>query len=107
MQKILTSGLFLLFVLSAGRAQVGDLTKDIVFFKQQQVLYQRWLDHSGLGQYLRVEDMEVKEQELSLYLSMPFSSLDSIISAWTVLKADFEQEASISLEQQLFYKAVN
>ena len=51
--------------------------------------------------------MDIQEKELSLYLSFPFSNMDSIISVWNITKNNFEQDASLSLEQQLFYKAVN
>lgn len=81
-----------------------NLLQDKPFFEKQTQLYQRWLDHSGLGQYLRVEEIEVKEKHLSLYLRFPFSDIDSVLNAWDQLKADFEATSGISLEEKLFYK---
>lgn len=85
--------------------QTEDLRQDADFFRQQTATYQRWLDHSGLGQYLRVYDVKVEAAELSLYLAFPFSDVDSVQTAWEVLKTQFEASAAITIEQQLFYKA--
>ena len=84
--------------------QGEDLTQDRVFFEAQGKTYQRWLDHSGLGQYLQVRYVEVKPEQLSLFLSFPFQDLDSIRQAWYSLKTAFEAESPLTLEQQLFYK---
>lgn len=99
--------LLICFVLTAWttNAQTEDLTRDIEFFREQTKTYQRWLEHAGLGQYLSVYDIEVKEKELNLFLSFPFSDVDSIMTAWEALKAQFESASPLSLEQQLFYKA--
>jgi len=88
-------------------AQPEDLTIDIEFFNNQKETYQRWLDHSGLGKILHVETIDVKEQRLSLYLGFPYNDIDSIAQAWEALKREFETQRPITLEQQLFYKAVN
>ncbi len=85
----------------------GDLTQDLEFFQQQSQLYQRWLDHSGLGSVLRVREISVKADHLSLYLEMPFRQVDSVVVAWDSLKHRFERNHSITLEQQLFYKLVH
>jgi hypothetical protein len=88
-------------------AQIGDLREDTVFFNQQQNEYQRWLDSSGLGKILQVEAIDVQEQHLSLYLGFAYNDIDSIVRAWDMLKSTFETERAITLEQQLFYKAVS
>lgn len=85
-------------------AQPGDLTQDRAFFEQQAQRYQRWLDHSGLGDVLRVRELSVRPDHLSLYLEMPFGDIDSVVVAWDSLKKHFDRHHAISLEQQLFYK---
>lgn len=96
-----------LLAFSFATAQVEGLVKDAGFFNQQKDTYQRWLDHSGLGEVLHVEELKVEEERLSLYLGFPYSDIDSIVRAWEALKREFEMESPLSLEQQLFYKAVN
>ncbi|MCO6477208.1 MAG: hypothetical protein J5I94_11335 [Phaeodactylibacter sp.] len=96
-----------LLAISVASAQPENLTLDMDFFNRQKQTYQRWLDHSGLGKVLHVEAIDVKEQSLSLYLGFPYDDIDSIVRAWEALKREFEAERPISLEQQLFYKAVN
>jgi len=105
-RTLLSIGVFLLASCAAG-AQPEDLTRDTEFFNRQKDIYQRWLNHSGLGEVLHVESIGVKEQRLSLYLGFPYSDIDSIVRAWEALKREFEAERPISLEQQLFYKAAN
>jgi hypothetical protein len=95
----------LMSLASTSHAQIEDLTQDEAFFREQLQTYQRWLDDAGLGQYLQVHDLEVKEDELNLYLALPFRDIDSIIIAYESLKADFEAISPLTLEQQLFYKA--
>lgn len=88
-------------------AQIEDLTKDSEFFQKQAQLYQRWLDHSGLGKFLKVQTIEVQPQELSLYLAFTFEDIDSVTNAWKLLKSNYDHRDLVTLEQQLFYKLVN
>ena len=92
---------------TAADSVIVDLTTDALFFEQQKEAYQRWLDHSGLGQVLRVETIKVEPNELALYLSFPYNDIDTIMVAWQKLKQTFDQTRPISLERQLFYKMVN
>lgn len=86
-------------------AQREDLTKDRDFFHKQELLYQRWLDHSGLGKMLRVKTVEVEAQQVALYLAFPTENADSVIAAWAQLKRDYGTlQTGLSLEQALFYK---
>ncbi len=98
---------FLCFVSVPVNAQIEDLTKDSEFFEKQKLEYQRWLDHSGLGSILQVHAIEVKPQQLSLYLAFPYEDIDSIMVAWRELKTAFEKEQALTLEQELFYKMVH
>lgn len=88
-------------------AQVEDLTKDTPFFQEQKKLYQRWLDHAGLGEVLHVYDIDVKPSELSLYLAFPYEDSDSVTVAWEQLKLAYDSQHALSLEQQLFFKLCN
>ncbi len=85
-------------------AQSGDLTQDRAFFDRQLPVYQRWLDHAGLGATLHVHQLAVEPERLSLYLAFPYQDIDSVINAWRDLKAAFEAERPLTLEEQLFYK---
>lgn len=51
-----------------------------------------------------MQDIQVKSQELSLYLAFPYQDLDSIVIAWRDLKIAFEKTHPLILEQELFYK---
>ena len=99
--------LALLMAPLASHAQIEDLTKDSEFFSKQAVLYQRWLDHSGFGKVLKVQTIEAKPQELSLFLAFHYEDIDSIANAWKKLKTDYERVSATTLEQELFYKMVN
>ena len=109
--KCLFVRIFLLILLlgcvNAVMSQPGDLTQDRDFFYQQSRYYQKWLNASGIGEYLRVKEIEVKQTELSIYLEFTVENFDSIQLAWDLLKETFEAESPLSLEQQLFYKAAN
>lgn len=105
-QTLLLS-LFFLAIGTQVQAQVEDLTQDRNFFQKQSAVYQKWLDHTGIGKVLRVRELEVERQELRLYLEFRYSDIDSIMSAWNELKQAYEALNPISLEQELFYKMVN
>ena len=107
MKKLLLSLLLLSLLHHSTSAQIEDLTKDSEFFQKQAQLYQRWLDHSGLGKLLKVHTIEVKPQELSLYLAFPFEDIDSVATAWKLLKTSYDRAHPVTLEQELFYKLVN
>lgn len=88
-------------------AQPGGekLTNDRAFFEEQAKAYQRWLDHSGLGTVLKVQEIDIQEKHLSIYLAFHLSTIDGIANSWKHLKTDFEANHPLTLEQQLFYKA--
>lgn len=104
---LLAACLLLLSSLPA-RAQGEDLTKDKAFFHKQELLYQQWLDHSGLGKTLRVKTVEVEAQQVSLYLAFPTENADSVVAAWKQLSKDYRAlNTGLSLEQTLFYKMLH
>ncbi len=105
--------LFLLIIISAiffsskTVAQIEDLSKDSAFFSQQALAYQNWLDQSGLGKTLHVKTIEVEPQQLALYLAFSSENTDSVAAAWNRLKADFDAQEGLMLEQALFYKMLH
>lgn len=104
MRPLLTL-LFLTLLCTSARAQNRSLVADTSFFHDQAKTYQRWLDHSGMGQYLRYREMEVKEKDLAVFLEFKSEDLDLVINSWLAMKANFEATSAITLEEQLFYKA--
>jgi hypothetical protein len=86
-------------------AQTEDLTDYRETFISQSKLYQKWLDHSGLGKILHVKAIEVESQQVALYLAFPTENADSVTAAWAQLKKDYNAlNTGLSLEQALFFK---
>lgn len=95
------------FVLPIFLFSQKGLEGDLPFFQERMQVYQRWLEHTGLGQVLKVHSVELDERSsdtLSLYLSIIGKDTDYMISAWEQLKKDFEDQSLLTLEQQLFFK---
>lgn len=84
-----------------------DYTLDKAFFKAQEAVYQQWLEDAGLGEILKVQEVEVEPDLVSLYLAFHFTDIDSMFNAWNQLKVEFDQRNDITLEQQLFYKFIH
>ena len=102
------TALLLLLSTSPLLAQREDLTKDKAFFHKQGLLYQQWLDHSGLGKTLHVKTVEVEPQQVALYLAFPNENADSVGAAWKQLSKDYSAlNTGLSLDQALFYKMVH
>lgn len=98
---------YIFFALPVLLFSQNGLEEDLPFFQERMQVYQRWLDHTGLGQVIRVHTVELDEQAsdtLSLYLSVVGKDTDYMISAWEQLKKDFEARSPMTLEQQLFFK---
>lgn len=92
-------------------AQLQDFSNDMPFFQSKAVLYQRWLDTTGLGQALQVEAVrfakntvtkKVNTQELELYLLMRDTNVDRAWARWKSAEKNFEQSAGRSLKTELF-----
>ncbi|GAB5555551.1 MAG: hypothetical protein Sapg2KO_51420 [Saprospiraceae bacterium] len=88
-------------------AQQEDLTKDKIFFEEQAKSYNQWLQSTGLGSLLSVKEIEVESNTLSIYLAFPDEEINFVVNAWNKLKTEFELNVSMTLEQQLFYKALH
>ncbi|MDZ4679963.1 MAG: hypothetical protein SGI94_05945 [Saprospiraceae bacterium] len=90
-------------------AQTDSLIKDEAYFFQQKDEYQRWLDHTGLGRFIRVHDLHVKEEEGSVHLYLGFYSnnVDTIGSIWRQLKAAHEAQPGLKFEELLLFRMSN
>ncbi len=88
-------------------AQLEDLTLDSVFFHQQKMEYQRWLDQTGMGKTLKVQALKITSDHVSLYLGFHATDLDEIVKAWNKLKTAYETEGGITLEEQLFFRLIS
>lgn len=81
-----------------------DLSEDLEFFQSQSIAYQQWLDKTGLGKALAVQEVKLKKSgtELELHLRLRPTDLDSAIGLWRQIKADFQSTSDQSLEEKLF-----
>ncbi|MBC7777486.1 MAG: hypothetical protein H7246_18785 [Phycisphaerae bacterium] len=86
-------------------AQTQDLAEDLPFFKTQAIEYQRWLDSTGLGLRLHVDEVKFKKNstsEIELHLKINNNNIDSAVSQWSQLRRDFEKVEGRKLEEKLF-----
>ena len=98
---------FLLFSLLLTYKSNGQgLAEDQPFFKAQSLVYQQWLEDTGMGNILKVHTIGVEDEALSLYLAFPTTNADSCWAFWDQLQKDFGATKNISLEQQLFYQLI-
>lgn len=88
-------------------AQPTDRLGDYApFFRQQSQTYQKWLDQSGLGAVLRVQDTEVRHDSLVLlYLGFYTEDVDTIWAQWQQLKTGYRSlDNGSRLERELLEK---
>ncbi|WP_020569750.1 hypothetical protein [Neolewinella persica] len=90
------------FCLNIGNAQ---LTEDQEYFETQGEIYQRWLDHVGLGRVLIVKEIKVNGERLYLKLGFREENYDKVVANWKQLKVAFDSKSALSLEEKLFYRA--
>ena len=92
-------------------AQLQDFSNDMPFFQSKAVLYQRWLDTTGLGQALEVETVrfarnpvtdKTNTQELELYLLLRDTNPNKAIALWKSAEKNFLQSAGRPLKAELF-----
>jgi len=74
--------IFFCMLSNSSFSQSKNLKNDEDYFKNQEKVYQKWLNHTGLGKILSVNTTIVKEDKLILYLQFPFSDTDSVSNAW-------------------------
>jgi hypothetical protein len=84
-------------------AQDQDIGPDIGFFRSQALGYQRWLDATGIGDALRVDQVRVKEPgKLELLLVVKSTDLDTAIGRWKRLQQDFLAREGYPVTEKLF-----
>jgi len=97
--------LFLFFLCSTCIAAQDDLRQDSAFFFQQAEVYQTWLDKVGFGQYLKVQELNIEENEVWINLAFHEQDVEGITAIWDVLENTYAGKPGFNLEEQLFYKA--
>jgi len=107
MNRTLLLLVLFLSAVSADAQPAENFLPDQRFFEEQAREYQRWLDQSGLGATLRVHEVRVAEDEISLDLGFPSTNSDTVAVWWLALRRDFaRQNEGRSLEEELFFKMV-
>ncbi|MEQ1744064.1 MAG: hypothetical protein ABMA02_01445 [Saprospiraceae bacterium] len=101
------TALLLCMPAAPAEAQTENLTDDTAFFQQQKILYQHWLDRTGLGGHLRVQDLRVEPQHVRLYLGFHSTDTDSIADIWRQIKAAHEAQPGPTFEEALFFRMTN
>ena len=105
MNRFLLLVCFVLFSSGLFAQPSQDLRLDVSFFNDQVKLYQRWLDNAGLGDYVQFKELGVRERSLAIYLEFKSDNINWVVNAWGKMKRAYEENSTLSLEQQLFYKA--
>lgn len=85
-------------------AQSEDLREDSSFFERQQVVFQDWLEETGLSPALQAEELRIDSQQLQLWLRFDYSDRDTAVAAWDRLRSDFQVREGLALEERLFFK---
>jgi len=80
--------------------------KDVRFFEENEFQFDNWLNYTGLGDFLRINSIEVdyKNQTLDLFLESNYHALDSTISAWKKIKSQFDSTHNDFLETRIIKK---
>lgn len=84
-----------------------NLKDEAAFFKSQAITYQKWMEDSGFNNLLDLKDLVIEDNRVYLFLGFNNEDIDYVWSAWNTLKESFENVNTITLEQNLFYKAVH
>ena len=86
-------------------AQRISLAADVPFFKEKTAVFQRWLDSTGLGNALRVDEVRLKNNdntELELYLLVRTQDPDTASGIWQRLRLEYDSISGNKLEELLF-----
>lgn len=69
---------------------------------QSEHAYQDWLDQTGLGAYLKVQEVGIENDRTNLYLAIPFERVDSVAAVWRKLQETYFARTFQSLPEALF-----
>ncbi len=81
--------------------------KDDAYYKTLEPVYQRWLQKSGLAQFLKVAGSDTEDGLFSLYLGFTCLGNDSAVVAWNTMKAEFDAAHEFTIETQLYRSMVS
>ncbi len=94
---------FVLFPITVFAQQ--PLTADLPFFQKKVLVYQRWLDTTGLSKILKTDWVRLKDQDdtqLEFGLLLKTQNPDTAASLWMQAKRDFDRVTGRPLLPELF-----
>ena len=100
------SGFIIFFLLFSSTLTFGqDLARDMPFFVNKAKLYEHWLIQKGLGDVLKLEKVQLSEDQadLELILSIRSTKINDAVSMWKSLEKTFStQNPETSLKKYLY-----
>ena len=81
--------------------------KELSYYQKIVPEYQAWMDNSGLGGILKADLVEIKDKELHFLIKPRFEKGDSAKIAWITLKQKYNNQNQHTLEEVLYYNALN
>lgn len=97
---------FVLLPILSPAQRIAFSASEQAFFEAQKAKYQRWLDKTGTGRYLKTHGLRLVNHNTELELFLVFKTLDPDTAAgqWVQLNRDFDQNLGASLSEELFDK---
>jgi len=80
----------------------SDLREDASFFQSKKAETEYWLTETGIAQVFELKDIIVEKEKLKLKLKSNLNTADSTITAWNLLKREFDKTDNIALARYLF-----
>ncbi len=80
----------------------SDLRKDSVFFNSRIETLNEWLNAKGLGQVFYLNSIKIKKSKIEVLLLGRFQDIDSLTTAWNVLKYDYDSLDNDALYERIF-----
>ncbi len=108
MFKTITPLFLLLLPLFAQAQRITFSDDEISFFQERKNTYQRWLDQTGIGKVLQMDQLEMTKNNTSVGLWLTFKTADpdSAIGMWNQLRRDFSAASGRTMSDELFLKFI-
>jgi len=108
MFKTITPLFLLLLPLFAQAQRITFSDDEISFFQARTNTYQRWLDQTGIGKVLQMDQLEMSKNNTSVGLWLTFKTADpdSAIGMWNQLRRDFSAASGRTMSDELFLKYI-
>jgi len=108
MFKTITPLFLLLLPLFAQAQRITFSDDEISFFQERKNTYQRWLDQTGIGKVLQMDQLEMSKNNTSVGLWLTFKTADpdSAIGMWNQLRRDFSAASGRTMSDELFLKFI-